>query len=291
MYCPSVLVDPPTITPYRYGLFSVASIPPEPIDPQWQCGGYEYVTHACSEASTWDPDCESPAEKPVQGALSVVHADPFVVLAGPQCDLISSSLAEIEQSAREALRLGEQRAVEERLWQRLSQCCDADGYDESPAECCDDGQPCCRVLNTVEGPEGALSVTAGLAALEEYAANHYGGVPVIHSPRGMAAFTAAAGLIHRGNGVIETTVGSRWAMYGASLNTGPCGQAAPPGTAWMYATGAVTIRRGDVFVTPPRARDGFDHRHNRATVLAERLYAVSYECVCAAVLVTASCLC
>src|SRR5690606_15185910 len=94
MYCPSVLVDPPTITPYRYGLFSVASIPPEPIDPQWQCGGYEYVTHACSEASTWDPDCESPAEKPVQGALSVVHADPFVVLAGPQCDLISSSLAE-----------------------------------------------------------------------------------------------------------------------------------------------------------------------------------------------------
>jgi hypothetical protein len=290
--CPPVLVEAPALMPYRYGLFSVAAMPQEPPDNSWECGGIRYVTHGCARAHIWVDDCESPPDKPVQAAQSLVGGDPFVVLAGPQCDLIGSSLDEIQVSATEALRLGEQRAVEEYLWSRLAACCDSPG-EESPGEentCCVDGSPCCAVLNPTEE---ALSITGGLAALEEYAGEHYGGVPVIHSPRGLAAYAGAANLlcVCDSGQMKETVLGSRWAFYGASLNTGPCNTPAPAGTAWMYITGAVTVRRSPVFLTPPNPRDGFDYRHNTATVIAERLYAVTYECACAAVLVSASCQC
>lgn len=293
---PSVLVEAPAITPYQYGLFSVAAMPQQPSNDMWEQGGVHYSTYACAEATTWDDDCESPPDKPVQGAISVVHGDSFVVLAGPQCDLIGSNLSEIEESAREGLRLGEQRAVEARFWGQMATC--TGGAEESPGEspgdpntCCHDGRPCCVVLNTVGGAEGALSITGGVAALEGYAADLYGGVPVLHSPRELGAFARQANLIEHGGQSKQTAMGSRWAFYGGSDNTGPDATPAPVGTAWLYITGAVTVRRSEVFMTPPDPVDGFNARLNEATIYAERIYALTYECVCAAVLVRVDCAC
>ena len=58
---------------------------------------------------------------------------------------------------------------------------------------------------------------------------------------------------------------------------------------WIYGTGQVTIRRSPV-IGPRSVSEGLDKRTNNLQVLAERVYAVSVECIIVAVLVDL-CLC
>lgn len=307
--CPRLRVPAPAITPYSGGLFSAAITPETPNEDDWRCG-VEYWTEACADARGWPADCQdNPPPKEPRAVRSLVRGDPFVVYAGPECDLVGSTLQQIRQSAITALQLGEQRAVERAFWtgdlgnwpSLAGSCCTSSPGEESPGDespgenaCCRDGAPCCVVLNAQsdDGTYLPLSVAAGLMQLEEYAGNNYNGVPIIHAPRGVSAFAASKNLMCVcGNGANTTPVGSRWAFYGGSPNTGPCNQPAPPCTAWMYVTGQVRIYRSDIFTTPPEGQleQGFNARFNKATVLAEREYVLTRECICAAVLVNTAC--
>lgn len=292
--CKPVIVPAPSVQPYRYGLFSVAAMVEPPADTRWEACGVTYVPASCGPARTWSVECDdSPPEKDPVDRACPVEGTPFLVYAAADCDYVGSSFEEQSQIARDALTIGEQRAVEEALWTgnlgnvpSLAGACGS--CDDSPGA---DPGDCCTVLNTIPGADGALSITAGLAALEEYAGQHYGGTPVIHSPRGAAAFASSANLLCVcGDASQKTTVlGSPWAFYGGSDNTGPGGEPAPEGTMWMYATGAVTIRRSEVFTNPGNESQALSTRDNSTFVVAERIYTVTTECFCAAVLVSAAC--
>jgi hypothetical protein len=76
---------------------------------------------------------------------------------------------------------------------------------------------------------------------------------------------------------------------GYVVNTGPDGAPAPPGTAWLYGTGPVSIRRGEVFINPDSIGQALNRTTNEIEILAEREYVVGFDCLLAAVLINVNC--
>lgn len=282
--CPPLYVEAPALTPYAFGLFSAATMPPEPADPHWMCG-IQYEPYACDQAKLIADECEAdpPPEKAADPGVPLVEGTPFVVYDGFNCSIVGRSEADIIDRARRALTLGEQRAVEEAYW--------TGSLGNTPNL----ANPDAVVLNPVDppGPADALSLAAGLAALENYLASNYGGLGVIHMPRGVATLLTRDGLLCGCGGTrgkLTTALGTPVAAGGGYVaNTGPDGSPAPPGTAWMYATGRVVIYRSDIVINPDSVAQAFNRKTNTVHILAERTYVVAHECVLAAVLVTISC--
>lgn len=285
--CPPRYADGPIAVPSRYGLYSVAQVLDD-TEAHDFCG-VQAEPFACNTAKVISPVCPPtvPPTKLFDDGVTLVTGDPFTVYASYHCRLPGRPLEEIQKRALAALALGEQRAVEFTLW--------TGGTQNAPAGTLTPrlSQPDCTVLNATPGAAGALSVPGGLAALEDYAAGVYSGTPVMHAPRGLSAYAASSHLVIKDGASLVTPVGSFWAFgsgYSAA-NTGPDGTTAPAGTAWMYVTGMVQIRRSEVFLTPPDATAGINRSTNEVTQLAERSFVLLVDCACAAVLVTLGCCC
>lgn len=279
--CPPLLIDPPPVQPYRFGLFSVAAMPPEDADPHWACG-VEYQPFSCDRSSLTGDDCTIPPPPPkeVPEGVDTVSGTPFTVYDGFHCHVVGYTEAEIMERARRALELGERRAVERAYWT---------GETGNRPRLAD---PSAVVLNPVDPPTAAdaLTPTAGLAALENWLADNYGGTGIVHAPRGMSAIFSRYHLADVVGAQVQTLVGTPVAFGGGYVvNTGPDGAPAPPGTAWMYATGQVVIRRSPVWVNPDSVAQALDRAHNMVHLLAERTYVITHECLLAAVLVSINC--
>ncbi|GAA3172644.1 hypothetical protein GCM10020001_118930 [Nonomuraea salmonea] len=275
-------VAAPAVQPYGFGLFSVAQWPVE-ADPHWRCG-VQWEPYACGPARLYPIDqCAEgePPEKQVEEGTPLVEATPLVVYGGYHCKLPGRTVpADIEDRARQSLALGEQRAVEEAVWTGAA--------GNSPWL----ASPDATVLNAAETPGAgdALKAIGAIAALEAYLGATYGGLGVIHVPRGAVPALAFYQQIVRDGSVLRTVLGTPVAAYGGSPNTGPAGEPAPAGTAWAYATGPVAIRRGEVLVTPtPVPAAGFDRKTNQVHLLAEREYVVGWDCLLGAALMDISC--
>jgi hypothetical protein len=273
--CPPLYVEAPATTPYSFGLFSVASFPVE-ADDHWRCG-IEYEPQACGAASAWGDPCDAAqADKAGVDGVDLVEGDPFTVYAGITCRLPGRT--DFEDRARAALALGEQRAVEEAYWTGSA------GNTPRLAD------PAADILNTVAGAPGALCPAAAIASLEAHLASNYGGAGIIHAPRYAVPFLSRNALINPGRDRITTDLGTAVAAGGGyAVNTGPDGAAAPADTVWLYATGAVVIRRSEVWVNPDTLAQSLDRAANQIELLAERTYVVTHECVLAAVLMSVTC--
>lgn len=279
--CPPTYVAAPAIQPYGYGLFSVAMMPPPEADPHWRCG-VEYEPYACGKARVEGDRCAAPQpDKTVDDGVPGASGTPLTVYDGYLCRLPGRpSPQEIRDRATQKLLLGEQRAVEEAFWT---------GAAANEPHLAD---PDAVVLNAVPLPAAAdaLHVVAGVAALEGYLAANYPGIGVLHAPRGVATLLDRHHLVDDQRGTLRTLLGTAVAAGGGYVvNTGPTGDPAPDGTAWIYATGAVVIRRGEIVVNPDTLAAAFNRRTNEVEVLAERQYVITRECVLAAVLVDISC--
>lgn len=276
--CPPLYVDPPVVEPYEFGLFSVAQMPPEDRDPHWRCG-VQYEPLTCDKARTEGDRCDTPQpDKTVDDGVPLSMGDPFTVYDGYLCRLPGRpSQEDIVNRARQALLLGEQRAVEEAFWTGSA------GNDPHLAD------PSAVILNPV--PTDPLNIVAGLAALENFLGETYAGVGLVHGPRGVATLLSKDGLITATRTGLRTILGTGLAAGGGYVvNTGPDGTPAPDGTAWMYATGAVVIRRGPIIINPDTVAAAFNRSTNEVEILAEREYVITRECALGAVLVDISCL-
>lgn len=278
--CAPLYVQPPTVEPYRYGLFSVAQMPAE-SDPHWRCG-VEWEPLACIPAHGVGDQCDNPGvEKELDDGVPLVSASAFTIHANYLCRLPGRAApGEIERRAREALRLGEQRAVEQTVW--------TGELGNTPFL----ADPAAVVLNDGGLPVTTpLSIVGGLAALESYLRQNYGGTGVIHAPAGAVPLMAAYHQLRDPgtSGPLRTWLGTPVAAYGVAPNIGPDGQPAEPGTAWLFATGPVAIRRGEVFLNPPTLAGAFNRTTNEVAMLAEREYVIGWDCLHAAVLVSINC--
>lgn len=231
-------------------------------------GGATNISTAAVEV----PWAVGPEAKQVPEGVPLVTGDPFVAYAGYRCALPGRSLEDAAGRARSALEMSEQRQVENAYWTG------ALGNDTRLAG---------PDTVTVAGAGGSpVSLADGVAALESHLGSTYGGAGVLHAGRGVATYAAGAQLVTRDGPALSTILGTRWVFGGGYPGTGPDGAAPAEGSAWIYATGEVVVRRSEVFTTPPEPAAGFDKSSNELLLMAERVYVVTHECVTAAALVS-----
>lgn len=189
-------------------------------------------------------------------------ATPFVVIGGTSCTLIATQ--DIEQKARDAFESVEQRLVEQQFWNNQL-------ANSSPAL-----------------PLGATAtpLTTAVATLEAYLRDNTGFTGMLHSDAFVEPFASKNRLVTELNPetVKRTGLYTPWAFGGGYARTGPAGQGAPAADqAWIYATGAVVIHRGETFM-PGGMKGGFSTATNQDFVIVERTYVVINDCPVAAVL-------
>lgn len=125
----------------------------------------------------------------------------------------------------------------------------------------------------------ATGMVHGIGLLEQAIAQRYGGIGVIHAARELAASLTFRALVRRDGARLRSPLDNLYAFGSGYSTTGPDGTDAPAGQAWLYATGPVVVRRGEV-----QNREAFDQRRNTRMALAERSYAVTADCLRVAVL-------
>ena len=262
---PPAYIQAPPVVPHRFGLFTVASVV-DAIGVREQ-SGVEWEPASAGPAAVATVPC-SLGSSPLDGTgVGLATASPFVVYAGVRCDTSAGhTYRELLTRAQTRLSLGEQAACEQALWT---------GQGGNHPRLAD---PATVVL----GGGSAVPLTIGVGLLEEYLVTAYAGVGALHAPRRVAASAAAVRLVDRDGARLVTTVGTP-VVFGHYPGTGPGGTAPAAGTVWLYATGQVLVRRGDVQVSDETA--GFDPATGRPLAVAQRVYLAGFEGTPAAVLV------
>ncbi len=264
-------VDPIAGEPSPRGLLGSCVEVITTSDPH-ELNGTETLSLSCADANTWFDCPVAPDVNPVSKVFDrprVTSFEPITVYAGVTCSTLGMSYDEGQTRALEQLRLGEGRALEA-FYQARSLCTYATGNDLTPAA-------------------GALSVTAGIGALESWLATNYGGQGVLHIPVGAAAMLSRDHIVDdfdsprtlAGNCVV---LGSGYAanVGPATLPATGC-VTAPAGEMFAYITPPVRIRRDAPYLVVPNEGQGVRTSTNDRYALAESTFVVETACAIAAV--------
>ena len=255
---PAPIVPAPQPLARRYGLFTAASGPLDLPD-HGEGGGVRYTPEDCGEVAAYGVACygsgvgqtEAPA-KPLDTVADEVNTGVFVALATIECNAVGYTRDEQITRVRRRHEAGEQAAVERALWSGL----DFEGNSLG-----------IRTLDTeaVDIPAGYDPglITDVIGALERYAytVNGYGYQAYIHAPVEVASFAHESGQVLKDGPRLVTPMGSIWS-FGAY----------PGGS--IIVTGQTTVWRApgvDV-------ADAFNPTSNARLLVAERAYAVSFDC-------------
>lgn len=250
-----VLIDAPVRTPAPFGLAAAATVQPLP-NPQAQ-NGIEYETIGCGTSNSIGITCgnRNGSKQLPAGGPELVVADPFAVYDSFRC----FPRDDARQIATQRLARGAWSGVEKALSTGMA----------SPLSFAN-----AQVLTT-----NAVDLVDALSLLEAALADVCVTGAIIHAPRAAAIELGAAGLLTRDTNVLRDPLGTAFAFgcgYGRGVD--PAGYTMPDdGTFWMYATGPMTIWRGDVQMSPASGSI-FVPTDNDMIVLAEQVYLVGIEC-------------
>lgn len=245
---PAVLVPAPEPRGLRYGLLTAANGPLNLPEGHGRGGDVQYEPVSCGFARRWDATCEPGGEKTFDPNDPVISAELFVVYATLQCGSVGHTNAEMEARVRRRLANGEQTAAEAGLAEALA-----------------------SVATPLFAPDPTDDDSV-IGALEQwlYGSNpgqqQYGNVGYIHSPARYAGYLGSGGFLVRDGNVWRTHMGTVVVFGGGYPDDGT-----------MWITGQVTVWRSeDVHVPSPEQT--FNRTTNQHTLLAEREYAVGFDC-------------
>lgn len=247
---PTILVPPlqhemPFANPVAGGLYTAATV--ETLnDPARLAWGIEVWSVNCTEVTRFDPACgaENPDKEQVSENGPTLF-DSIGVLAADEC-FLGRTDAESQQRATQALRLGEQVAVEEWFAERL--LTDAGTAADAPA-----GDPPIQFVLAVGSIEAALGAR-GLTG-------------VIHAPARLAALAVHLGVATKSGARFLSPLGHTWAFGGGYGDLGNT----------IVGTGPVVVLQSSV-----QTGIGNETRRNERIAIAEREVAVGYECIAVA---------
>lgn len=246
---PAPYVDPPEPRGPRYGLLTAAN-GPLPLPPHGEGGGIKYEPVSCGRARRWDADCEplgSVLAKTFDSADPTIEGEPVTVYATYTCGSAGKTPKTVRDKVLRRLANGEQTEVEEHLGQVLTAA----------------ATPVAAPV-----PTDAASV---VGALEQWlygagtGQQRYGNVGFLHLPPRFAGQLTTDMVISKVGNVWVTPMGTVVVFGGGYPDDGK-----------VFITGNVTVWRGDVFV--PDMVQTFDRESNQWMALAEREYAVGYDC-------------
>lgn len=240
----------------RYGLFDAASGPID-LPPHGEGGGVRYVPFNCGQAYAYSVNCdETPASKPIDTDSEEVATGVFAVLSTLNCSAVGYTLDEYRTKVRRRLEGAEMTAVERSLWSGLDFQGNTLGIRNLANEAVD--------VDPGYDP-GLLTDVVGALERHAYTEQGYGYAAYIHAPIEVAAFAAEAGLVlpetSGPTGRKVTPLGSVW-VFGAY----PAGQ--------VIVTGQTTVWRAPAI----QVYDAFETSTNERLLVAERTYAVSFDC-------------
>lgn len=265
----------PTAETQPYGLFSVANM--GDLSDHASVFGLEFQSPYCTIPSSYVVNCP-PASKSaaLTGAPTTVTGDPFVVLAGMECGVLTggpngqSPDDYTQWYVINKLKAFEQRLVESVFSRGLSG--QAPGLSTVAGTVTVATPTTDNLVNAVQALEGAYGAAYGLPG-------------VLHVPLKAMGQLANGHLAERDGSRWVTNTGTRVSI-GNYAGYGPT-DVAPADAAhrWIYLTGPVSVFRqpdSKVFVSP--WEESIDKTTNQIRRFAERSYVVTFECVSFAVL-------
>jgi hypothetical protein len=200
--------------------------------------------------------------KTVSALPSTIQSDPFTVYLMRACGSVGAQDA--KDRAVKAFAASEQQGVERGLWTYLTTS--ASGAVD------------------LTGGTTRNSLAEGLAVLEKYAGQHYGGPATVHADRGVVSMLGKYDSIEQHGNKITTPVGNLVSAGGGYGDNGVNNAAPAAGEAWLFITGVVSLWSSAAFVTEPFLQtDATGAYVNQLVVMAERTYLASPDCMVAAV--------
>lgn len=257
--------------PHRFGLFSASTLL-EGVPPH-ELNGIEYETVCSPQVDPYPVGlcpADSPAadrEKKPAGTVSTASASPFAVYAADSC-VLGRDETEARQQLRQRFLSGEQAAVERTVF---------------------DGQmgntPFLRQADVINTHADALpDLIEAIGLIEQWLAENYGGVGVVHAPRSMAPKLKAQTVMDVKGGQASTIAGSAWVFGTGYPGTPPATfRGEDDGKLWLYATPPVNVRRSRVIEPADWTSGAFDKATNSGFLLEERQYVVDWPCFTVAI--------
>lgn len=244
---PRMIVAPPEPRGLRYGLFIAANGPVD-LEPHGAAGGITYDPVSCGQAHYYDTVCNGGESKTFDANDTAIRANPFTIYASLACGSVGKTPAELQAKVLRRLANGEQTIAEYGMGMVLG----AGATPLTPA----DG----TITGIVSDLEQWLYGIGGI---------NYGNVGYLHAPPRLISYAAAADLVVRDGPLLKTPTGTIWVFGGGYPDTGT-----------IYISGQVTVwRNPNILVTPPD--QVLNLTTNEYRMLAEREYAVAYDCVAA----------
>lgn len=295
---PRAHVAPPSFKASDFGLLSVVDARWPEADPHWR-QGVEWQPLCGTISTTYDP-CDAPTGTggppplPPLKSSNLTYEDrganPFTVVADFKCS--PAAFAEQAQElGEEALTRLESWEVERTFWTGV-----AGGEPVVYPHLAADAEVTEGVIRPVLLQSAATPVTGAvmniveaLGLLEQALADCYNGVGVIHVPAMLGPLLVAERLVERDGRDgrrLKTPKGNLVALGAGYPGTGPDGSDPAPGTAWIYATGAVFAYRSGVEIMPLSSI--VNRANNDVEAIAERTYVLGWDCCHLAVQVGAS---
>ncbi len=241
----------------------------------WQ-SGFAWASDACPAWQGFAP-CAALTEAPPEGATGLVYVVPVGYRVGVECTPLSGAL-DADRARRQAERIASFVAARE-LW--TGELSALDPYDLPNGGATGQVNPHLAQVDIANQLAAETDTMAAVAQLEAAAGEQTMGGPVfIHgSPRTLAPI--GQNLDRVGN-ELRTKTGAIVIPDAGYPGTGPDGT----GDGWLYATGPVVVRLGQVF-TDTNPATTTDRTTNRRRVIAERMFGVAFDpCALFAIQVT-----
>lgn len=255
-----IAVETPPREPVQGGLFGASNVLPLP--PHGELGLFYdtdgiYAADA-AKVEEGDAKCLEMAQALPDG-FDQVHGTPVVVHAAVECTGFGARVEDFADAARARLIAGEERALEEFLWESV-----LPGMADDLT------------------PDAALKAKRAVGALQTHAGRVYTYVPTLHFGRDVAADLADHFLVKFDQNKAAAIGGAR-AANGAGYfdKTGPGSVEAGAGEEWVYITGQTTIWQSEIDVY-----QAFDTTTNKMFAVAVRRDVIAIDGFAAAARVT-----
>lgn len=280
IFAPAILIETPKFDPKPSGLLQAATVLSMPSE--YYRNGVKFRAPDCGNVSQFFDNCDIPSDPSPKlptfhnpGEIDPIHGWDFYTYY--DCRTGPDGSQTLVAEAKAGLTRGIPQAVEVAFWHDVL------------------ANASSHILNAGSASTDAVSLVAGVAALEDYIATNYAGQATFHATRGASAFLKDhRQVVGQPGDQLETVLGSKWAFYGGSVNTSPAGVVAPHGYFWLYATSQVTFWHSEIDTFPLEVAQQWQYGPtlttgplNVPTAIAEQHWTPSNHCVTAAVLVFA----
>lgn len=242
----AVLVPSVTRQPLPYGLFSAGTFRADEegrwrLGVEWQADSCP-LTQTLGDTTCWDgeEEVEGMPKDLTSEPFELVESDQFTVLGVAACSPIGITPAELQERADTSLTLGEEHAVETRLWEALSAAettLPSVALDEAGARV---------ALARMEAAQGE-GKTLGIIHMSRFVASLLGNRL---ESRGGRLYTRLGTPVVAGSGYDDSS---------------------------MVLSGGLVLYRGEIETSSSAPYDLLDRDHNNLVAVAERQYSVSID--------------